>query len=185
MLAASGCGSSASTARPLVTAGDDTTLGVGDVFDVRVYGDADLAATYRIAQDGTIDYPLVGRLAVAGLEPTAVADLLETRLRDGQYLVDPQVSIFVKEYNSKRVVIMGAVARPGNFPMTGGLTVVQAISLAGGFSPIASRDDTVVSRRVDGRLRRFRVRVDDVTDGRAADFPLRNGDIIFVPERVF
>ena len=180
-----GCGGAPGQNALPVLPGDDTTLGSGDVFDVRVFGEADLGATYRVAQDGSIDFPMVGRLAVAGLEPTAVADLLSERLRSGQYLRNPQVSVLVKEYNSKRVSIMGAVARPGTFPMSSGLTVVQAISLAGGFTPLASRNNTVVSRRVNGVVRRYTVQVDDVTTGGASDVPLAAGDIVYVPERVF
>jgi polysaccharide export outer membrane protein len=168
-----------------VLPGDDTTLGSGDVFDVRVFGEPDLALTYRVAPDGSIDFPLVGRVPVAGLEPTAVADLLSTRLREGGYLRSPQVSVLVKEYNSKRISIVGAVARPGTFPMTSGLTVVQAISLAGGFTPLAARNRTVVSRRINGEIRRYRVEVDEVIGGGASDVPLAAGDIVYVPERVF
>jgi protein involved in polysaccharide export with SLBB domain len=185
LLLAASCGGAAPTRTPPVLPGDDTTLGSGDVFDVRVFGEPDLAATYRVAQDGSIDFPLVGRVNVIGLEPTAVADLLTERLRSGQFLRAPQVSVLVKEYNSKRVSIMGAVARPGTFPMSTGLTVVQAISLAGGFTPLAARNNTVVSRRINGQIRRYRVEVDDVTGGGANDVPLAAGDIVYVPERVF
>jgi polysaccharide export outer membrane protein len=180
-----GCGARQVPQGPPVLPGDDTTLGAGDVFDVRVFGEADLGSSYRVAQDGSIDFPLVGRVSVAGLEPTAVADLLAERLRGGQCLRNPQVSVLVKEYNSKRISIMGAVARPGTFPMSSGLTVVQAISLAGGFTPLAARNNTVVSRRVDDEVRRYRVQVDDVTGGGASDVPLAAGDIVYVPERVF
>ncbi len=185
LLLAASCGSAAPLRTPPVLPGDDTTLGAGDVFDVRVFGEPDLGASYRVAQDGSIDFPLVGRVTVVGLEPTAVADLLTERLRSGQFLRDPQVSVLVKEYNSKRISIMGAVARPGTFPMSTGLTVVQAISLAGGFTPLAARNDTVVSRRINGQIRRYRVEVDDVTGGGANDVPLAAGDIVYVPERVF
>ncbi len=180
-----GCGGQRLPQSPPVLPGDDTTLGSGDVFDVRVFGETDLGASYRVAQDGSIDFPLVGRVVVAGLEPTGVADLLAERLRGGQFLRNPQVSVLVREYNSKRISIMGAVARPGTFPMSSGLTVVQAISLAGGFTPLAARNKTVVSRRVGGEVRRYRVQVDDVTGGGANDVPLAAGDIVFVPERVF
>jgi polysaccharide export outer membrane protein len=164
---------------------EDTTLGPGDVFQVRVYGEEDLSSGYRVAQDGTIDFPFVGRVEVAGKEPTEVADLVASRLREGNYLRDPQVSVMVEEYNSKRVSVMGAVARSGTFPMRAGLTVVEAISLAGGFTPLASRNGTVVTRRVDGELQRFQVRVDDVTRGEADDVVLQAGDIVYVPERLF
>ena len=164
---------------------EDTTLGPGDVFAVRVYGQEDLSNSYRVAQDGSIDYPLVGRIEVGGREPTEIADLVAVRLRDGGYLVSPQVSVLVEEYTSKRISVMGAVADSGTFPMSAGLTVVQAISAAGGFSPLASRNDTVLTRRVDGELRRYEIPVDRISRGEAQDVMLQAGDIVFVPERPF
>lgn len=184
LLLAAGCGGSAPAVVPPPSE-NDTTLGAGDVFDIRVYGEEELTNTYRVAEDGTIDYPLVGRIEVAGLEPPMVARVVAERLREGQYLVNPQVSVFVKEYNSKRISVIGAVQRPGTFPMTSGLTAVQAISLAGGFTSIASRNDTVLTRRIDGELHRFRVPAEDITEGRADDVLVQAGDIIYVPERVF
>lgn len=184
LLLAAACGASSPAVVP-PPAQDDTTLGAGDVFDVRVYGEEELTGSYRVAEDGSIDYPFVGRIEVAGLEPPTVAQVVAQRLRDGEYLVNPQVSVFVKEYNSKRISVIGAVQRPGTFPMTSGLTAVQAISLAGGFTSMASRNDTVVSRRVDGELRRYRVPAEDITEGQVNDVPVQAGDIIYVPERVF
>jgi polysaccharide export outer membrane protein len=181
-----GCGAS-NRGTPVadVNVSQDTTLGAGDVFDVRVYGETALSGTYRVGPDGTIDFPFIGRVDVEGLEPMSVADLIATRLREGEYLREPQVSIFVKEYNSKRISVMGAVSHAGNFPMVTGLTVVQAIGLAGGFSALANRNETVVSRPGPEGIQRYRVPVDDVTRGRAQDFPLRAGDIVYVPERLF
>jgi polysaccharide export outer membrane protein len=179
------CGGAERRSQPAELPGNDTSLGPGDVFDVRVYGEADLTGTYRVAQDGTIDFPLVGRVVVAGAEPTQIADMLAQRLRDGAILRAPQVSVLVKEYNSKRISVMGAVARPGTFAMSSGLTVVQAISLAGGFTPLASRNQTTVTRVLRGRTHRYRIRVDEVTAGEQDDFALAAGDIVFVPERVF
>ena len=164
---------------------NDSTLGASDVFDVRVFNEETLSATYRVAQDGTIDFPLVGQLTVAGLEPSAVARLVEAELRARQLLRDPQVSVFVQEYFSKRVSVVGAVAAPGNYPVSSGLTLVQVISLAGGFTEMADRNGTTLSRRVDGELQRFRVPVDEITSGRRADVPLGAGDIVNVPRRVF
>ena len=167
------------------TAAPDTKLDPGDVFDVRVYGEDELSNTYRVSRDGAIDFPLVGRVAVEGLEPSEVASRLAKQLRDDQFLVNPQVSVFVKEYNSKRVSVVGAVAKPGTFPLTTGMTVVQAITLAGGFSNLADRNGTVLTRKTDDGTVRYRIRVDKVTSGQSPDFPLAAGDIIYVPERLF
>lgn len=179
------CGPTGRIERPPTTGADDTTLGASDVFDIRVFGEEDLSGTYRVAQDGTIDFPFLGRLRVAGQEPYEVADIVEGRLRDEGYLVNPQVSVFVQEYNSKRISVLGAVRTPGSFPMQSGLTVVQAIGLAGGFTALANRDGTSVTRHVDGQARRFSVPVDAITSGRESDFPVQAQDIIYVPERVF
>jgi protein involved in polysaccharide export with SLBB domain len=164
---------------------NDSTLGASDVFDVRVFNEETLSATYRVAQDGTIDFPLVGQLSVAGLEPAAVARLIENELRARELLRDPQVSVFVQEYASKRVSVVGEVGEPGTFPVTSGLTLVQVITLAGGFGGMADRNGTTLSRRVDGELQRFRVPVDEITSGRRSDVPVGAGDIINVPRRVF
>jgi protein involved in polysaccharide export with SLBB domain len=181
-----GCASSpAATPRSRSIGAADTTLVAGDTFEVRVYGEKELSGNYRVAQDGTIDFPLVGRVEVEGKEATEVADEIRNRLRDGQILRDPQVSVLVSSFASKRISVMGAVSKPGSFPMTSGLTLVEAISLAGGFTPLASENDTLVTRRRDGKLHRFRVPAKQVTEGRADDFALQAGDIIYVPERLF
>jgi polysaccharide export outer membrane protein len=179
-----GCGGGSAQAPPPPPI-DDTTLGPGDVFEVHVFQEDDLSGTYRVARDGTIAFPLVGQIEVAGHEPPEVSEMLARALREGEYLTDPQVSILVKETHSKHINVVGAVARPGMFTWTSGMTVVQAISQAGGFTAIASRNDIIISRRVDGRLRRFRVAVGDITEGTAEDLPLQSGDIVFVEERVF
>jgi len=164
---------------------EDTTLGTGDVFDVNVYDEEQLSGSYQIADDGFIDFPLVGRVEVTGLEPPAVAALLTERLRDGEFLVSPHVSVFVQAYNSKRFAVVGAVQRAGNFPFVVGMTVVQALGEAGGFTPLASRNDVTLSRRVNGELRRFNIRVGDIASGEVDDPGVQAGDIIFVAERVF
>lgn len=186
-LLAAGCGSGVRTsvAEAGDEAQDDTTLGTGDLFDVRVYGEDDLSTDYRVAEDGTIDFPLIGRVEVAGMEPPQVAHAIETRLRDGEFLRDPQVSVLVREYNSKRISVIGAVRSPGNFPFRSGLTAVESISLAGGFTSLANRDGTIVTRRVNGEIRRLRVPIDRVSTGQEPDLRLRAGDIVHVPERIF
>lgn len=164
---------------------DDTTLGPGDVFSVRVYGEEAMTGSHQVAPDGTINFPLLGAVHVSGLEPTEVAHKIRTELVERDFLRAPHVSVYVEEYASKRVSVVGAVANPGAFPLEPGMTVVQAISMAGGFSSLADRDATVVTRRIDDEIIRYRVPVDRVTKGQAADIEVAAGDIIFVPERLF
>jgi polysaccharide export outer membrane protein len=164
---------------------DDTTLGPGDVFSVRVYGEDTISGSHQVAPDGTINFPLLGAVQVSGLEPTEVAEKIQTALRERDLLRNPHVSVYVEEYASKRVSVMGAVANPGTFALEPGMTVVQAISMAGGFSSLADRDGTVVTRHVGAEIVRYRVPVDRVTKGQAEDIAVAAGDIIFVPERLF
>lgn len=182
-----GCGPTAphATAADLLNLDDDTSLGTGDVFEVRVYGEEDLSADYRVAQDGGIHFPLIGRVEVAGLEPPEVAETIATRLRDGQYLVAPHVSVVVREVNSKRISVLGAVRNPGTYPMRSGMGVVEAIGLAGGFTSLSNRNGTVITRRTGDDLRRISAPVDQITNGNEIDIPIRSGDIISVPERIF
>jgi len=164
---------------------EDTTLGAGDVFEVRVFGEPNLTGKFQVASDGSINFPLVGVVPVAGKESTAVAAEIASRLKEGGFLNDAQVSVLVEQSNSKRISVLGAVARPGTLAIVPGMTVVQAVSQAGGFSNLASKDETVVTRRVNGSLKKYRIYVSEIARGEASDFPLRAGDIVFVPERIF
>ena len=164
---------------------DDTTLGAGDVFSVRVYGEDSMTGSHQVAPDGTINFPLLGAVQVSGLEPTEVANKIQHELQERDLMRSPHVSVYVEQYSSKRVSVVGAVANPGTFPLEPGMTVVQAISMAGGFSSLADRDATVVTRKVAEEIIRYRVPVARVTKGQAADIEVAAGDIIFVPERLF
>ena len=143
-----------------------------------------MTGSHQVAPDGTINFPLLGAIQVSGLEPTEVAAKIQTELRDKDLLRNPQVSVYVEQYSSKRVSVVGAVANPGTFALQPGMTVVQAISMAGGFSALADRDGTIVTRRLGKEIIRYRVPVARVTKGQAEDVEVPAGDIIFVPERV-
>jgi protein involved in polysaccharide export with SLBB domain len=159
-------------------------LGTGDVFEVRVFQEPDLTGIYRLASDGSINFPLCGKVMLTGLSTAAAADRL-TECLGRSYLRNPQVSIFVKEYNSKKVFVFGEVQKPGTFVFEDSMNIVQAVTLAGGFSAHASKNSVSVTRLVNGEEQRFKVGVDDIGTGRAENFPLRPGDIVFVPESLF
>ena len=163
----------------------DTTLGPGDVFDIRVYGEKDLSSTFRVASDGTIDFPLLGTLHLSGKTPTEAAKIVEEGLVTQRYLKKPQVSVFVQEYNSKKISVFGQVRKPGTFSYQEGMSVVEAISIAGGFTSMARENDTTVIRIVNGKKRRFKVEVESIGQGVEANFIMSPGDIVFVPERIF
>jgi protein involved in polysaccharide export with SLBB domain len=95
------------------------------------------------------------------------------------------VNVLVEEYVSKRVSVFGSVAKPGTFPLLSGMTVVQAISLAGGLTSIANATEVVITRRSGEKMRRLTVSITKITRGQASDVSLEAGDLVFVPERVF
>jgi polysaccharide export outer membrane protein len=162
----------------------DATLGPGDLFDVRVFGEADLTGQYRVGPEGTIDYPLVGRLRVQGLLPSQVAEQLRDKLT--QYVHQPQVSVLVREMNSKRVIVYGQVQKPGTFPYSDAMTIVQAISLAGGFTAMAQRERVVLSHSVDKDQQKVdEINVREIADGKAPNRFVAPGDEVYVPERIF
>ena len=182
---------SAGTAAPIATARagaepglPGATLGPGDVFEVRVFQEPDLSGVYRVGSDGTIYFPLCGTIGVAGLQGAEVGEELEHCLAAG-YLKRPQVSIYVKEFNSKKVFVFGEVQHPGTFPYEDNMTIVQVITLAGGFTGHADKNNASVARLVKGQEQRFKVPVVDIGQGRSPNFELRPGDIVFVPESLF
>jgi protein involved in polysaccharide export with SLBB domain len=161
-----------------------STLGAGDLLEVRVFEEADLSGPYRVSPGGTIDFPLCGKLKVEGLNGSSAADLI-TRCLGEKYLKRPQVSVLVREYNSKKIFVFGEVQKPGTFPYDEEMSVIQAITVAGGFSKLASKNDVAVTRLIDGKETRIRVRVADIGTGREKNLKLLPGDIVFVPESLF
>ena len=159
-------------------------LGVGDVVEVRVFREKDLTGTYLIDDAGGIDFPLIGRITLAGRKAKAVEEELRSRLADG-YLVDPQVSVFVQERNSQKVHVLGQVNKPGSFPLEPGMTVIQAVAQAGGFTKLAATNRVNLTRVQDGREKSFQVRVGDIRSGEAVNVGLLPGDIVYVPEALF
>lgn len=159
-------------------------LAAGDTFDVRVFNEPDMSGSYRVAPDGTIDFPLLGPVHVDGMLPQDVAKELRQRLQQG-FLRSPQVSILVKDQSSKKIIILGQVSKPGTFTYAPNMSIVEAISGAGGFTAMALKNSTTITRVEHGRKVSTTVPVADISQGRAANYFLRPGDIISVPERIF
>ena len=160
-------------------------IGPGDVFTMEIVGEKDLPREFQVASDGTADLPFVQTIDVAGLEPQALARRIRQMLIDKKVLVDPIVIVSVKEDNSRSVILLGQVAKPGSFPLTPGLTLIQAISLAGGLTAIANDDRVSLTRKVGKSTKTVVLSVDRITEGEAQDIPLQAGDRIYVYERLF
>jgi polysaccharide export outer membrane protein len=186
LLAVLGCAGRPKSRVNLPPPVESTTIGAGDVFVLSIVGEDKLPKEFRVSPDGTVDLPYIHRVQVAGLEPQEIVDLVRKKLMQADILRDPSVAIDIKEYNSKRVVVLGQVQKPGSFPLTPGFTLIQAISQAGGFNAIANRDRISLTRKTAaGQTRTIVLSVDAITEGTLPDIPLQAGDTIYVIERIF
>ncbi len=161
-----------------------STLGPGDVIEVRVYQEPELSGVYQVGRAGDVMFPLCKRVVIGGLSANGAAEKLRECLSDG-FMRDPQVSVLIKEYNSKKVFVFGEVQKPGTFAYEDGMSVVQAVTLAGGFTKTAAQNSTSVTRRVKGQEVKVKVNVHDIALGKAPNFTLEPGDIVYVPESLF
>lgn len=165
---------------------ESTAVGVGDLFTLQVVGEKDLPQDYQVAPDGTVDLPFVGRLEVKGLEPQEIAKLVKKELMEREILTNPDVIVSVTEYRSRRVTVLGQVQKPGSFPHTAGMTLLQAVSLAGGFTSIANLDRVNLTRgKAEGGTTTVVISANAIMEGKSVDFPLQAEDRIYVYERVF
>jgi len=183
-----GCRSGQSDRNAAVTAdvviAPGEALGIDDVFDVRVFGEESLSGSYRVADDGSVDYPFAGRISVVGKSSGEVQRLLTERLSDG-FLKNPQVSVMVKEWNSRKVSVLGQVQNPGAVVYFPSMTIVDAIASAGGFTGIAAPNKVTLRREVDGKVHSTIYPVADISEGKRANVSMVPGDVLVVEERVF
>lgn len=127
----------------------DYLVGPGDVLDISVYDNDDLATTVRVSNTGTIVMPLLGQIEVEGGTVNSITDKITDLLSQG-YLINPQVNVFVKEYGSKKVVILGNVRTPGLVKLSGPTNFLELISQAGGLEKDAGDTATIQPRTSDG-----------------------------------
>jgi len=163
-------------------------IGPENVLQIDVYyGKGEkIAQKVRVSSRGAITFPLVGEIVVAGLTMTELQNQL-TQLLGKDYLVNPQVTIFIEEYST--VSILGEITKPGAYPIKGRLTVLELISLAEGFTKIAAPNKVKVIRtRTDGTREEIQVHVSDIINKDSTDkdnVVLRAGDMVIVPESFF
>ena len=160
------------------------TLGPEDVVKIRVFGESELSGEYQADTEGDLDFPFVGRINLKGMTNTSLADHITTALIDGEFLNRPQVSVVIKAHNSARVVVDGRVARPGSFSFRTGLSLLEAISDAGGMTPMANPRRVRLTRRTPEGDNSMVVPVRSIQEGREPDVLICPGDSIYVPESV-
>lgn len=169
------------TATGAYTGVSDYRIGPLDLLEVSVFQVDDLHREVRVNSTGHISLPLIGAVQAGGktvpeLEADIAAKLAEN------FLQDPQVSVFVKEFTSQRVTVEGAVNKPGIFPITGRTTLLQAVALSEGLDQLADESTVVVFRTVDGERMAAVFDLRDIRGGKVED-PQLYGDDVVVVER--
>ena len=165
----------------------DYRISAADLISVTVYQDLDMNRKVRVNANGAISMPLIGTMKVGGMTLIEAQNTIEAKL--AQYLVNPQVSLFIEEYGNKTVFVMGEVQKPGSYPIPteSRMTVLEAISTAGGFTPIAGQDRTRVLRNVNGASVTYTIEVKTITQNgqKEKDMVLEPNDVIYVPQSFF
>ena len=197
-----GCGAGRKTAQPAssqaiseqvqqslgqLRQSDDYVLQAGDLVEVRVFMEDSMSRTLRVSGNGTVTIPLAGTREIAGKTVPQAEAVLSESLKT--YLKNPQVSIFIKEYGNKTVYVLGQVSKPSaiEIPPEKRLTVLEAITSAGGFTDIAAPSRTRVLRMESGKQKAIDIDVTQITKhgNKALDIKLMPGDIVFVPQSIF
>jgi polysaccharide export outer membrane protein len=177
-------------------------IGPRDVLTVTVWNDQTLSGDYAVDPDGICTLPLIGPQKVSGMTSNQAAGLLQKKFADG-YFNEPRVSVAVKEYRSQRIFVIGQVRTPGTYPLTGEMTLIEALALAGSTTPDAA-SDVIITRLpagtaapsgpvlpTDASAAAARVFHVDIAALQTGELPntvtLQAGDTIFVPqaERVY
>lgn len=162
---------------------DDPNYEIGpqDVLDISVWKEPDLSRTVPVRPDGKISLPLLNDVQAAGLTPTQLGAQITAELK--KFEKEPQVTVIVSQINSQRVYILGEVNRAGAYPLLPGMTVLQALSSAGGFTQFANPKKIYVMRVDNGKHVKLPFNYKEVINGKASDenIEVKAGDTIVVP----
>ena len=165
----------------------DYEMREGDTVQVTVFNEPELSAGGRIRKDCTIQCPLIGSVRIKGLSQAAAARAIEDAYRE-DYLVHPEVNLFVSQFTVQRVTILGQVQRPGSheLPAEKNLTILQVLGMAGGPTRVANLKKVLVKRIKNGREEVVKVDVNKMVSGeQSMMFYVQEDDVITVPESLF
>ena len=168
-------------AKKPATADPNYVIGSEDILDVSVWKEPDLSRTVPVRPDGKISLPLLNDVQAAGLTPPQLAAEITTSLN--KFMTSPQVTVIVTQVNSQRVYLLGEVTRPGAYTLTPGMTVLQALSNAGGFTLYANSKKIYLLRGGNGNQQKLLFNYKDVLAGKRTEqnIALKTGDTIVVP----
>ena len=158
-------------------------IGAEDILEITVWRNTDLSKTVQVRPDGRISMPIIRDIMVVGKTPTQLAEEMTSKLKE--YVQTPVVAVSVKEVNSSNIFVLGEVVRPGKYPLKSKTTLLQGITIAGGFTPISSRNQMVIFRFTEKApgSKTLTASYDDIVlrGGIAQNFELKSGDTVVVP----
>lgn len=163
------------------TTSEDYRIAPLDVLEISVFGVPDLTRTAQVSSSGMITMPLIKTVKAGGRTSSELERDIAKKLQ-ASYLQSPQVSVFVKEYNSQRITVDGAVTKPGIYPITGKVSLLQAIALAEGLAVIADPTGVMVFRTANNKRMGARFDITKIRSGKQNDPMLQAGDIVMVDE---
>ncbi len=175
-------GSNRDESRSIAATNDPAyVIGAEDVLDINAWKEPEITRTVPVRPDGKISLPLINDIQAAGLTPMQLAMIITEKLK--KYLTDPQVTVVVKAINSRRIYIMGEVGRSGAFPLLPDMTMLQALSGAGGFTQFANLKGIYLLRNENGKQVKFPFNYKEVVRGARPEqnLVLKPGDTIIVP----
>jgi polysaccharide biosynthesis/export protein len=152
-----------------------------DVLEVSVLGVPDLSRVVQVSSEGFISLPLIRTLQAGGMTAHELENQIAAKLAVA-YMQAPQVSVFIKEFNSQRITVDGAVVKPGVYPFTGNFSLLQAIATSQGLSAVADPSAILVFRNVDGKNAVARFDIRQIRSGQAPNPLLEAGDIVTIDE---
>lgn len=160
---------------------EEYVIGPEDVLNVNVWKETELSGQVAVRPDGKISLALLSDVQAAGYPPTKLASDIAEKLK--QYVTDPRVTVTVVQMNSRKIFIMGEVSRAGAFPMLPNMTLMQALSSAGGFSPYANTKKMYLLRTENGKQTKMPINYKALISGNAPEqnIPLKPGDTIVIP----
>jgi len=154
-------------------------IGPEDVLHISVWGNEELTRDATVRPDGKISLPLLQDIQAEGLTAAELSKVIHQKLLG--YVKDPDVAVIVTEINAPKIFVIGNVTRPGEYPLRSGMSVLQALSLAGGFTPFASPKKITVLRNKGGEKEIRKVNYYDMIDNGEGNYMLKPGDTIVVP----
>ena len=154
-------------------------IGPQDVLELSVFKVPELSRMVQVADTGTANFPLIGEVPATGRTAQEVERDVTKRL-GSKYLQNPQVTVFVREYNSQRVTVEGAVKKPGVYPIRGRSTLLQFMAVAEG-SDMNAGSEILIFRQSNGKRAAAKFDLDDIRTGKVDDPLLQSGDVIVVP----